>query len=48
MKPGCPSENAEKVIKREKRIAMIKNNRADGNGPLIAQQIAKRFLDLQG
>jgi len=36
------------AIKREKRIAVIINNRAGGNGPLIVQQIARRFLDLQG
>jgi hypothetical protein len=36
------------AIRREKRIAIIINNRAGGNGPLIAQQIAKRFLDLHG
>jgi hypothetical protein len=35
------------AVKREKGIAVIINNRAGGNGPLIAQQIAKRFLDLQ-
>ena len=34
------------AIKREKRIAIIINNRAGGNGPLTAQQIAKRFLDI--
>ena len=33
------------AIRREKRIAVIINNRAGGNGPLIAQQIAKNFLD---
>jgi len=36
------------AIKREKKIAVIINNRAGGNGPLIAQQIAKRFLSLHG
>ena len=36
------------TIKEKKKIAIIINNRAGGNGPLIAQQIAKRFLDLQG
>jgi hypothetical protein len=35
------------AIKREKRIAIIINNRAGGNGPLIAQQIANRFLEKQ-
>jgi uncharacterized protein YecE (DUF72 family) len=34
------------AIKRDKRIAIIINNRAGGNGPLIAQQIAKSFVDL--
>ena len=36
------------AIKREKRIAIIVNNWAGGNGPLIAEQTAKRFLDLHG
>jgi uncharacterized protein YecE (DUF72 family) len=36
------------AIKQEKKIAVIINNRAGGNGPLIAQQIAKRILDFQG
>ena len=36
------------AIKREKRIAVIINNRAGGNGPLIAEQIAKSFLDVRG
>jgi hypothetical protein len=36
------------AIKREKKIAVIINNRAGGNGPLITQQIAKRFLNLHG
>jgi uncharacterized protein YecE (DUF72 family) len=31
-------------IRREKRIAIIINNRAGGNGPLIAQSIVTRFL----
>jgi len=32
------------AIKREKKIAIIINNRAGGNGPLIAREIAKRFI----
>jgi uncharacterized protein YecE (DUF72 family) len=32
------------AIKREKRIDVIINNRAGGNAPLIARQIAERFL----
>jgi len=36
------------AIKKEKKVAITINNRAGGNGPLIAQQIAKRFLDLYG
>jgi len=32
------------AIQMEKRIAVIINNRADGNGPLIAQQTARKFL----
>jgi uncharacterized protein YecE (DUF72 family) len=34
----------KEAIRREKRIAIIINNRAGGNGPLIAQSIAARFL----
>jgi len=34
------------AIRREKRIAIIINNRAGGNGPLIAQQTAQRFPNL--
>ena len=34
----------KEAIRREKRIAIIINNRAGGNGPLIAKQIAARFL----
>ena len=34
----------KEAIRREKRIAIIINNRAGGNGPLIAEQIAERFL----
>ncbi len=36
------------AIKREKKIAVITNNRAGSNGPLIARQIATRFLNLHG
>ena len=36
------------AIRRKKRIAIMINNRAGGTGPLIAQQIAKNFLDLSG
>ena len=32
------------AIRREKKIAIVINNRAGGNGPLIARQIASRFL----
>lgn len=35
------------AIRKEKKIAIIINNRAGGNGPLIAQQIAHRFLEKQ-
>jgi hypothetical protein len=31
-------------LRRERRIAIITNNRAGGNGPLIAQSIATRLL----
>jgi len=34
------------AIKREKRTAIIINDRAGGSGPLIAQHFAKRFLAL--
>ena len=34
----------KEAIKREKKIAIIINNRAGGNAPLIAQLIAERFL----
>jgi len=33
------------AIKRERRIAIIINNRAGGNAPLIARELAKRFLE---
>ena len=31
------------VLRRERRIAIIINNRAGGNAPLIAQSIAKKY-----
>jgi hypothetical protein len=32
-------------IKRRKRMNLIINNRAGGNGPMIAQQIAKKLQE---
>lgn len=34
------------AIRREKKIAIIINNRAGGNGPLIARKIGERFLGI--
>ncbi len=36
------------AIKKEKKMVIIIKKRAGGNGPLTAQQIVKRFLDLHG
>jgi hypothetical protein len=33
-------------IRRRKRMNLIINNRAGGNGPIIAQEIAKRLREL--
>jgi len=38
------AELMEKGIKQGIKINVIINNRAGGNAPMIAQQIAKRFL----
>ena len=32
-------------IKRRKKMVLIINNRAGGNGPMIAQQIAKKLQE---
>jgi hypothetical protein len=34
-------------VKRRKRINLIINNRAGGNGPIIAQEIAKRLQEVK-
>jgi hypothetical protein len=36
----------KEAIRRERRIAIIINNRAGGNAPLIARELAKRFLEI--
>jgi phosphoheptose isomerase len=36
----------KEAIKREKKIAIIINNRAGGNAPLIVRELAKRFLEI--
>jgi uncharacterized protein YecE (DUF72 family) len=36
------------AVRRQRQITIIINNRAGGNGPVIAQEIARRILDLHG
>ena len=50
MQDEMVEETAElmwKGLKQGVKIYVIINNRAGGNAPMIAQQVAKRFLNFQ-
>ena len=49
MSPRMPEETAEvmlEAIKQDVQENVIINNRAGGNAPLIAQQVAGKFVEL--
>jgi len=50
MNPGMIDDTIQIImegVRRRKRMNLIINNRAGGNAPMIAQQIARRLKELK-